>query len=66
MRPRKSPTVIMGQAVHGEKVLNFINKPLHVVCLEIVKTITPAGRITLRKEEEVVYHTRVRKPQLVN
>lgn len=63
-RPRKSPTVIQGQIVHGEKVINFINKPLHIMSLELIKTVTPAGKITLRKEEETVYHTRMRNPQI--
>ena len=60
MRPRIEPIKVQGQIVHGEKVLHFINKPIHVLCLELVKTVTPAGRITLRREEEVVYHTRAR------
>jgi len=64
MRTRKSPTVIQGQIVCGQKVINFINKPLHIVSLELIKTVTPAGKVTLRKEEEVIYHTRARKPQL--
>lgn len=60
MRPRISTIKVQGQIVHGEKVMSFINKPLHIFCLELTKTFTPAGRITLRKEEEVVYHTRAR------
>lgn len=60
MKPRIKPIKVQGQIVHGEKVFHFINKPIHVLCLELVKTVTPAGRITLRKEEEVVYHTRAR------
>lgn len=60
MRPRIEPIKVQGQIVHGEKVINFINKPLHILCLELTKTITPAGRVTLRKEEEVVYHTRAK------
>lgn len=60
MRPRIEPIKVQGQIVRGEKVINFINKPLHILCLELTKTVTPIGRVTLRKEEEVVYHTRAR------
>lgn len=60
MRPRIEPIKVQGQIVRGEKVINFINKPLHILCLELTKTATPIGRVTLRKEEEVVYHTRAR------
>lgn len=60
MRPRIEPIKVQGQIVHGNKVINFINKPLHIFCLELTKTITPVGRVVVRKEEEVVYHTRSR------
>lgn len=65
MRPRKSPTVIMGEIVHGEKIITFVNKPLHIMSLELIRTVTPAGKVVLRKEEDVTYHTRVRNPQLI-
>jgi len=65
MRARRSPTVIQGQIVHGEKVINFINKPLHIISLELIKTVTPAGKVVVRKEEEVTYHTRVKNPQRI-
>ena len=65
MRTRKSPTVIQGQIVYGKKVINFINKPLHIVSLELIRTVMPSvGKVTVRKEEKVVYHTRARRPQL--
>jgi len=65
MRTRKSPTVIQGQIVCGQKVINFINKPLHIVSLELIRTVMPnVGKVTVRKEEEVIYHTRARRPQL--
>ena len=61
MRPRIEPIKVQGQIVHGQKVINFINKPLHIFCLELTRTIMPnVGKITLRKEEEIVYHTRAR------
>jgi hypothetical protein len=60
MRPRIEPIKVHGQIVHGNKVISFINKPLHIFCLELTKTITPIGRVVVRKEEEVVYHTRAR------
>ena len=60
MRPRKEPIKVRGEIVHGQKVFNFLNKPLHIFCLELIKTITPAGRVTVRKEDEFVYHTRAK------
>lgn len=62
MRPRIKPIVVQGQIVHGEKVITFINRPLHIMCLELIRTMTPVGRVTLRKESEVVYHTRAKMP----
>jgi len=55
----------MGEIVHGEKVITFVNKPLHIISLELIKTVTPAGKVIVRKEEEITYHTRIRKPQKI-
>ena len=67
MRPRISNQVkASGLTICGEKVITFVNKPIHVLALEIIKTVTPAGKVTVRRQDEVVYHTRVRKPQFAN
>ena len=60
MRPRIEPIEVQGQIVYGRKILHFVEKPLHIFCMELIRTITPAGRVTVRKEEEVIYKTRSR------
>lgn len=60
MRPRIEPIKIQGEIMYARKVLHFVNQPLHIFCMELIKTATPAGRVILRREEEVVYKTRVR------
>ena len=65
-RPRIEPITASGMTVCGQKVLHFVDRPIHILGLEIIKTVTPAGRITVRKEDDVMYHTRVKKPALAN
>lgn len=61
MRPRINPIRVQGEMINARKVVHFVNKPLHILCLELTKSVAPyIGRYTIRKEEEVVYKTRVR------
>jgi len=58
MRRRIEPIKVQGQIINGRKIMHFVEKPLHIFCMELIRTVTPAGRVTVRREEEVIYKTR--------